>query len=95
MEQPETVKVHPSESVTVKLVHDGADVKIFEGGWWIKRSDYDALWYDTETGNRRKYPRADLGTSSDHESRQIKIFIIPPDMSTPPAPPQEQERNNY
>ncbi len=67
----------PHNTESFKMVHDGADVKIYEGGWWIKRSDYDAMWYDYSTGRQRKYPRSDIGMSRDEETKQIKIFIIP------------------
>ena len=65
-----------TNSETLKLVHDGYDVLIYEGGWWMKRSDYDLQIEISPIGARTyRYRRHDVGISRDEDTRQLKPFI--------------------
>ena len=78
-----------SRSETYKLLHDGADVLIYEGGWWMKRSDYDHLWeYHLYTPPTR---REDVGISRNEETHQLTTFIcsIRPTKLRRPIPIQQ------
>lgn len=48
----------------------------FEGGWWIKGSDYDLMWLD-ENDNVRIFPRKDIGLTRNEETRQLTIYYLP------------------
>lgn len=69
----------PAENKPIEfsdLVHDGVDTVIFEGGWWMKKSDQEKIWYD-ERGNKRTFANPAIGISRDEETHQLKIFYIP------------------
>lgn len=58
---------------TVKLVHRGTEVVIFEGGWWMDRSDYDKVFPE----NAISYPNPNFGMDRDEVTRKITLFLLP------------------
>lgn len=58
-----------------KLIYDGVDVVIFDGGWWMKQEDRRKLWFDGAI--QRAIPNPIWGIDRDETTHQLKLFLMP------------------
>ena len=61
---------------TVSVVYKGIEVVIYEGGWWIKRGDYDRL-LSASHPNWFKVPIS-YCIDRNERTRQLTLSLLPP-----------------
>lgn len=72
------VKINHELDETVSIVYEDEKVIIYEGGWWMKRGDWNKLW-DVIPGDRSatRFHRPGVFVQRDKKSRQLTIGYVP------------------
>ena len=65
-------KIKKVKEIEKKLVFRGTEIVIFEGGYWIKREDYDKCFLKDKVN-----PNPNIFLDIDKSTRQIRIGYFP------------------
>lgn len=73
---------YPTQSQSFALIKDDGDTVIYEGGWWMTKSDWRKIWIEDRHwfpnyGDLRTSPNPRWGLDHDERTHQITLFLMP------------------